>query len=84
MVSGPSRDFHLMLVLTAIAVFVFRTFIHIINGISSNVVTTVAALSVDSGKIIDSKFLDSNTLILLVSKQGMFNINISRPIGYLY
>ncbi|TID02836.1 Anaphase-promoting complex subunit 4 [Colletotrichum higginsianum] len=50
-------------------VFVFRTFIHIINGISSNVVTTVAALSVDSGKIIDSKFLDSNTLILLVSKQ---------------
>ncbi|TQN65656.1 Anaphase-promoting complex subunit 4 [Colletotrichum shisoi] len=49
--------------------FVFRTFIHIINGISSNVVTTVAALSVDSGKIIDSKFLDSNTLILLVSKQ---------------
>ncbi|KAJ0167617.1 Anaphase-promoting complex subunit 4 [Colletotrichum tanaceti] len=69
MVGGPSRDVHLMLLLTAIAVFIFRTFIHIINGISSNVVTTVAALSVDSGKIIDSKFLDSNTLILLVSKQ---------------
>ncbi|KAK2000619.1 anaphase-promoting complex component Cut20/Apc4 [Colletotrichum falcatum] len=50
-------------------VFIFRTSIRIINGISSNVTTTTAALSVDDGKIVDVKFLNRNTLILLVCKQ---------------
>ncbi|EFQ28492.1 anaphase-promoting complex component Cut20/Apc4 [Colletotrichum graminicola] len=52
------------------SVFIFRTSIGIINGISSNVTTTTAALSVDDGKIVDVKFLNSSTLILLVCKQG--------------
>ncbi|GJC86577.1 anaphase-promoting complex subunit 4 [Colletotrichum liriopes] len=51
-------------------VVIFRTSIRIINGISSNVTTTVAALSVDDGRIVEAKFLNSSTLILLVSKQG--------------
>ncbi|KZL83781.1 anaphase-promoting complex component cut20 apc4 [Colletotrichum incanum] len=51
-------------------VFIFRTSIRIINGISSNVTTTVAALSIDDGKIVEAKFLNSSTLILLVTKPG--------------
>lgn len=51
-------------------VYIFRTSIRIINGISSNVETTVSAVSIDEGKIVDLKFLNGNTLILLVSKQG--------------
>ncbi|KAK1971203.1 anaphase-promoting complex component Cut20/Apc4 [Colletotrichum sublineola] len=51
-------------------VFIFRTSIHIINGISSNVTTTIAALSVDDGKIVDLKFLNSSTLVMLVCMQG--------------
>ncbi|KXH66934.1 anaphase-promoting complex component Cut20/Apc4 [Colletotrichum salicis] len=50
--------------------FVFRTSIRIINGISSSVATTVAALSVDDGKIAEVKFMNSTTLILLVNRQG--------------
>ncbi|GKT43951.1 uncharacterized protein ColSpa_04132 [Colletotrichum spaethianum] len=51
-------------------VFIFRTSIRIINGISSNVTTAVAALSIGDGKIVEARFLNSSTLILLVSKQG--------------
>ncbi|KAK1490250.1 anaphase-promoting complex component Cut20/Apc4 [Colletotrichum cuscutae] len=50
--------------------FIFRTSIRIINGISSSVATTVAALSVDNGKIAEVKFMDSTTLVLLVNIQG--------------
>ncbi|KAK1691336.1 anaphase-promoting complex component Cut20/Apc4 [Colletotrichum godetiae] len=50
--------------------FVFRTSIRIINGISSSVATTVAALSVDDGKIAEVKFMNSTSLILLVNRQG--------------
>ncbi|KXH30890.1 anaphase-promoting complex component Cut20/Apc4 [Colletotrichum simmondsii] len=50
--------------------FIFRTSIRIINGISSSVATTVAALSVDNGKIAEVKFMDRTTLVLLVNRQG--------------
>ncbi|KAH0443344.1 anaphase-promoting complex component cut20 apc4 [Colletotrichum camelliae] len=60
--------------------YIFRTSIRIINGISSNVNTTVAAISIDEGKIVDLKFLNGNTLILLVSKQGNQSSIITIPI----
>ncbi|KAJ0316790.1 hypothetical protein COL5a_011413 [Colletotrichum fioriniae] len=50
--------------------FIFRTSIRMINGISSSVATTVAALSVDNGRIAEVKFMDSTTLVLLVNRQG--------------
>ncbi|OHF02630.1 anaphase-promoting complex component Cut20/Apc4 [Colletotrichum orchidophilum] len=50
--------------------FIFRTSIRIINGISSSVATTVAALSIDDGKITEVKFMNSTTLVLLLSRQG--------------
>nr|XP_036584808.1 anaphase-promoting complex component cut20 apc4 [Colletotrichum truncatum]KAF6794458.1 anaphase-promoting complex component cut20 apc4 [Colletotrichum truncatum] len=46
-------------------IYIFRTSIRIINGISSNVTTTVSALSIEEGKIVELKFLNSNTLVLL-------------------
>lgn len=61
------------------AVYIFRTSIRIINGISSNVDTTVSAVSIDEGKIVDLKFLNGNTLILLVNKQGNQSSIITVP-----
>ncbi|KAL0931684.1 anaphase-promoting complex component cut20 apc4 [Colletotrichum truncatum] len=61
-------------------VYIFRTSIRIINGISSNVTTTVSALSIEEGKIVELKFLNSNTLVLLVSKQGQASSIITIPI----
>ncbi|KAK1987036.1 anaphase-promoting complex component Cut20/Apc4 [Colletotrichum cereale] len=61
-------------------VFVFRTSIRIINGISSNVATTTATLSVDDGKVVDVKFLNSNTLVLLVCNQGKSASIVTIPV----
>ncbi|KAF9871668.1 anaphase-promoting complex component cut20 apc4 [Colletotrichum karsti] len=50
--------------------YIFRTSIRLINGISSNVTTAVAALSIGKGRILELKFLNSDTLVVLSSAQG--------------
>ncbi|OLN81792.1 Anaphase-promoting complex subunit 4 [Colletotrichum chlorophyti] len=60
--------------------FVFRTSIRVINGISSVVTTSVAGLSVEDGKILDLKFLNSRTLTLLVSNQDRSASIVTVPI----
>ncbi|WYZ40498.1 hypothetical protein EsH8_IV_000839 [Colletotrichum jinshuiense] len=60
--------------------YLFRTSIPVMNGISSNVTTTVAALSVDDGKILELKFLNSSKLILLVSNRDKSFSIIAVPV----
>ncbi|KAK7445242.1 anaphase-promoting complex component Cut20/Apc4 [Colletotrichum acutatum] len=55
--------------------FIFRTSIRIINGISSSVATTVAALSVDNAKIVEVKFMDSTTS----SVRLLLNVSLGNP-----
>ncbi|KAF6806842.1 anaphase-promoting complex component cut20 apc4 [Colletotrichum sojae] len=61
-------------------VYVFRTSIHLINGISSNVTTAVVSLSIEEGKIVELKFLNGITLVLLVGHQGRPASIITIPI----
>lgn len=51
-------------------VYVFRTEMSIINGISSAVSTSVSSLALGEGKIIDLKFLDGNSLVVLWASKG--------------
>lgn len=47
------------------AVRVFRTRLEIINGISKPISTGVAGLSISAGRVLDFKFLDEHSLLVL-------------------
>ncbi|KAH8909786.1 anaphase-promoting complex component Cut20/Apc4 [Coniochaeta sp. PMI_546] len=49
---------------------IFRTELEIINGISRPVSTGVAGISISGGRIVDFKFLDATSLLLLWADSG--------------
>lgn len=53
-------------------VYIFRTTVRIINGISTTTSKTCAALRLSDHKITDMKFLDHETLVLLLKTTGTF------------
>jgi anaphase-promoting complex subunit 4 len=58
-------------------VYIFRTAIEIINGISSAVSTSVTGVSLAGGRILDFKFLNDSSLLLLWAAQGESNLLLS-------
>lgn len=64
-------------------VYIFRTGIEIINGISSAVSTSVTGLSLAGGRILDFKFLNDSSLLLLWAAQGQPDLLLSEQISCL-
>jgi hypothetical protein len=68
---GPRRFYFARSRTDGMAVYLFKTTAHIINGISSPISTIVTGLVVGEGKIIDFKFLDDKNLLILWTPKGM-------------